>query len=43
MIVISGAGKKQDVIQALQLGAKDYISKPISDLDIIIIIARAKA
>lgn len=36
MIVISGAGKKQDVIQALQMGAKDYISKPIIDLDIII-------
>ncbi|WP_242637606.1 response regulator [Desulfobacter hydrogenophilus] len=28
-IVISGTGKKQDVIQALQMGAKDYISKPI--------------
>jgi len=36
MIVISGAGKKQDVIQALQMGAKDYISKPIIDLGIII-------
>jgi len=36
MIVISGAGKKQDVIQALKMGAKDYISKPIIDLDIII-------
>jgi len=36
MIVISGAGKKQDVIHALQMGAKDYISKPIIDLDIII-------
>ncbi|NWH05755.1 response regulator [Desulfobacter latus] len=36
MIVISGAGEKQDVIQALKMGAKDYISKPIIDLDIII-------
>lgn len=36
MIVISGAGRKQDIIQALQMGAKDYISKPIIDLDIII-------
>lgn len=36
MIVISGAGRKQDVIQALQMGAKDYIAKPITDLDIII-------
>ena len=36
MIVVSGAGKKQDIIQALQMGAKDYISKPITDLDMIL-------
>ena len=36
MIVVSGAGKKQDVIEALQMGAKDYITKPIVDLDIIL-------
>lgn len=35
MIVVSGAGKKQDVIKALQMGAKDYITKPIRDLDMI--------
>lgn len=33
MIVVSGAGKKHDVIKALQMGAKDYLSKPITDLD----------
>lgn len=36
MIVISGAGNKQDLIKALQMGAKDYISKPIWDLDMIL-------
>jgi len=36
MIVVSGAGKKQDVIKALQMGAKDYITKPILDLDMIL-------
>ena len=35
MIVVSGAGKKQDVIKALQMGAKDFITKPIRDLDMI--------
>jgi PAS domain S-box-containing protein len=35
MIVISGAGKKQDIIKALRMGAKDYITKPIDDLDMI--------
>ncbi|MCG8637118.1 MAG: response regulator [Desulfobacterales bacterium] len=35
MVVVSGAGKKQDVIKALQMGAKDYITKPITDLDMI--------
>lgn len=36
MIVISGAGKKHDLIKALQMGAKDYISKPVTDLDMLI-------
>ncbi len=36
MIVVSGAGRKHDVIKALQMGAKDYITKPISDLDMIL-------
>lgn len=35
MVVVSGAGKKQDIIKALQMGAKDYITKPITDLDMI--------
>ncbi len=35
MIVVSGAGNKNDVIAALQMGAKDYITKPIKDLDMI--------
>lgn len=40
MIVISDAGEKQDVIQALQMGAKDYIAKPMTDLDIIVHMVR---
>ncbi len=35
MIVISGAGKKEDIIRALRIGAHDYITKPIEDLDVI--------
>lgn len=35
VIVISGAGKKQDIIRALRMGAKDYITKPFDDLDMI--------
>lgn len=35
MIVISGAGNREDIIGALRLGARDYITKPIEDLDII--------
>jgi PAS domain S-box-containing protein len=33
MIVVSGAGEKEDIINALRMGAKDYITKPIHDLD----------
>jgi len=33
MIVVSGAGQKEDIINALRMGAKDYITKPIGDLD----------
>ncbi len=33
MIVVSGAGKKEDIIKALRMGAKDYITKPIEDLN----------
>lgn len=35
MIVVSGAGKKEDIIRALRMGAKDYVTKPINDLDVI--------
>ncbi len=35
MIVVSGAGKKEDIIKALRMGAKDYITKPVTDFDII--------
>lgn len=35
MIVISGTGKKEDIIRALRMGAKDYITKPFEDLDVI--------
>ncbi|CCK79282.1 response regulator [Desulfobacula toluolica] len=35
LIVISGAGKKEDIIKALRMGAKDYITKPVEDLDMI--------
>ena len=35
MIVISGAGGKEDIITALRMGAKDYITKPIENLNII--------
>ncbi|MCG8563941.1 MAG: response regulator, partial [Desulfobacterales bacterium] len=35
MIVISGVGEKKDIINALRLGAKDYITKPFDNLDMI--------
>lgn len=35
VIVISGAGVMHDVIQALRLGACDYITKPIEDMGIL--------
>lgn len=35
MIVVSGAGRKEDIINALRMGAKDYITKPIQDLEMI--------
>ncbi len=35
MIVISGVGEKEDIINALRMGAKDYITKPFEDLDMI--------
>jgi PAS domain S-box-containing protein len=35
-VVVSGTGRISDTVQALQLGAWDYILKPVHDLDIII-------
>lgn len=35
VIVISGAGRKEDIIKALRMGAKDYITKPVDDLNMI--------
>lgn len=35
VIVLSGAGGMDDVIQALRLGASDYLTKPIADLGIL--------
>ncbi len=32
IVIISGVGRKEDVIKAIRMGAKDYISKPIDDL-----------
>jgi phosphoserine phosphatase RsbU/P len=36
VIVISGAGTMNDVVTALRLGARDYIIKPLVDLDILL-------
>ena len=33
MVVVSGAGQREDIINALRMGAKDYITKPVDDLD----------
>ena len=35
MIVVSGAGQQEDIINALRIGAKDYITKPIEDLEMV--------
>lgn len=35
VIVISGAGELNDAIEALRLGAWDYITKPIADLQVL--------
>jgi len=40
VVVISGAGNIAEAIRALRLGAWDYITKPIEDLDVIDITAR---
>jgi PAS domain S-box-containing protein len=40
VVVISGAGNISEAIQALHLGAWDYIAKPIEDLEVIEITVR---
>ena len=35
VIVISGMGEMSDVVQALRLGATDYLTKPIKDLEVL--------
>lgn len=35
VIVISGLGEVHDVVQALRLGAADYLTKPIKDLEVL--------
>ncbi len=35
VLVVSGANEKHDIIRALRMGAKDYITKPIRDLEMI--------
>ena len=36
LIVISGTGRIQDVVEALHLGAWDYLLKPVNDLSMLI-------
>lgn len=38
IIVISGTGVLDEVVQAIRLGAWDYISKPIQDMDEIVVV-----
>lgn len=35
VLVISGAGELNDAIEALRLGARDYITKPVSDMAVL--------
>ncbi|AKH68425.1 SpoIIE-like protein with response regulator receiver domain [Spongiibacter sp. IMCC21906] len=35
VIIVSGKGDMSDVIQALKLGAWDYVTKPITDLEVL--------
>ncbi len=37
VIVISGAGVMNDVVGALRLGAKDYLIKPLVDLEVLVL------
>jgi phosphoserine phosphatase RsbU/P len=35
IIIVSGAGQIQDVVEALRLGARDYIVKPVTDMAVL--------
>ncbi|WP_196138459.1 response regulator [Aliikangiella sp. G2MR2-5] len=35
IIIVSGAGQIHDVVEALRLGARDYLVKPVSDLAVL--------
>jgi PAS domain S-box-containing protein len=35
VLVVSGSGRQEDVIEALRLGAWDYVPKPIDDLNVL--------
>jgi serine phosphatase RsbU (regulator of sigma subunit) len=36
VVIISGAGSVSDVVQALRLGASDYLVKPILDMEVLV-------
>jgi len=36
VIIISGAGSVSDVVQALRLGASDYLVKPVLDIEVLV-------
>ncbi|MBX2807407.1 MAG: response regulator [Cellvibrionaceae bacterium] len=36
VIVVSGAGVMSDVVEALRLGAADYLIKPVSDMEVLV-------
>lgn len=39
-VVVSGAGKLQDAIDALRIGASDYLTKPLPNLQALVLVVR---